>query len=48
MLIMPIFFGYITLNMKAAVILYWVVSYIFGLIQTAIYPGFARFQKPKA
>lgn len=48
MLIMPIFFGYITLNMKAAVILYWVVSYIFGLVQTAIYPGFARFQKPKA
>lgn len=48
MLIMPVFFGYITLNMKAAVILYWVVSYIFGLVQTAIYPGFARFQKPKA
>ncbi|HLO02750.1 MAG TPA: YidC/Oxa1 family membrane protein insertase [Symbiobacteriaceae bacterium] len=48
MLIMPVFFGYITLNMRAAVILYWVVSYIFGLVQTAIYPGFARFQKPKA
>jgi YidC/Oxa1 family membrane protein insertase len=48
MLIMPIFFGYITLNMKAAVILYWVTSYLFGLIQQAIYPGFARFQKPQA
>jgi YidC/Oxa1 family membrane protein insertase len=48
MLIMPIFFGYITLNMKAGVILYWVTSYLFTLIQTAIYPGFARFQKPKA
>lgn len=46
MLIMPIFFGYITLSMKAGVILYWVTSYLFGLIQTAIYPGFARFQKP--
>lgn len=48
MLIMPVFFGYITLGMKTAVILYWVVSYIFSLVQTAIYPGFARFQKPKA
>jgi YidC/Oxa1 family membrane protein insertase len=47
MLITPLFFGYITLNMKSAVILYWVTSYIFGLIQQAIYPGFPRFQQPQ-
>jgi YidC/Oxa1 family membrane protein insertase len=42
MYLMPLMFGYITFNMKSGVVLYWVVSTIFGIIQQAIYPGFPR------
>lgn len=45
MYFMPLMFGYITFNMKSGVVLYWVVSTIFGLVQQAIYPGFPRFNK---
>jgi YidC/Oxa1 family membrane protein insertase len=44
MYIMPLFFGYITFKMASGVVLYWVVSTLFGLVQQAIYPGFARFK----
>lgn len=42
MWIMPLMFGWITFNMQAGVVLYWVVSNLIGLIQQAIYPGFPR------
>lgn len=44
MYLMPLLFGYITFNMQAGVVLYWVVSTTVGLIQQAIYPGFPRFK----
>jgi YidC/Oxa1 family membrane protein insertase len=40
--LMPVVFGYITFRMPAGVVLYWVVSTVFGLAQQAIYPGFPR------
>lgn len=40
--LMPLLFGYITFTMKSGVVLYWVVSTIFGIAQQAIYPGFPR------
>lgn len=40
--LMPLLFGYITFNMKAGVVIYWVISTIFGIVQQAIYPGFPR------
>lgn len=40
--LMPLLFGYITFNMKAGVVLYWVISTVFGIVQQAIYPGFPR------
>ncbi|HYF92928.1 MAG TPA: YidC/Oxa1 family membrane protein insertase [Symbiobacteriaceae bacterium] len=40
--LMPLIFGYITFTMKAGVVLYWVVSTIFGIVQQAIYPGFPK------
>jgi YidC/Oxa1 family membrane protein insertase len=40
--LMPVVFGYITFKMPAGVVLYWVVSTAFGLVQQAIYPGFPR------
>ncbi|MDB4897304.1 MAG: spoIIIJ [Firmicutes bacterium] len=40
--LMPLVFGYITFRMPAGVVLYWVVSTVFGLAQQAIYPGFPR------
>lgn len=43
--LMPIMFGWIAFTMpKSALVLYWVVSTILGLIQQAIYPGFPRFK----
>lgn len=39
---MPLLFGWITFNMPAGVVLYWVVGTVFGLAQQAIYPGFPR------
>lgn len=42
MWMMPLMFGWITFNMQAGVVLYWVISNLFGLIQQAIYPGFPR------
>lgn len=42
MWMMPIFFGWVTVKMQSGVVLYWVISTIFGLIQQAIYPGFPR------
>lgn len=42
MYLMPVLFGWISFQMQAGVVLYWVVSTIFGLIQQAIYPGFPR------
>lgn len=42
MYLMPVMFGWISYQMAAGVVLYWVVSTIFGLIQQAIYPGFPR------
>lgn len=45
MYLMPILFGWITFQMpQSGVVLYWVISTIFGLAQQAIYPGFPRFQ----
>lgn len=44
MYLMPLMFGYITFNMPAGVVLYWVISTVFGLVQQAIYPGFPRFK----
>ncbi len=47
MWLMPIMFGYITFQMpQSGVVLYWVVSTVFGLVQQGIYPGFARYNKP--
>lgn len=47
MYLMPILFGWITFQMaQSGVVLYWVISTVFGLAQQAIYPGFPRF-KPK-
>ncbi|HWI63827.1 MAG TPA: YidC/Oxa1 family membrane protein insertase [Symbiobacteriaceae bacterium] len=40
--LMPLLFGYITFTMKSGVVLYWVVSTIFGIAQQAVYPGFPR------
>lgn len=40
--LMPLVFGYITFKMPSGVVLYWVVSTVFGLVQQAIYPGFPR------
>ncbi len=42
MYLMPLMFGYITFNMQSGVVLYWVVSTLFGIVQQAIYPGFPR------
>jgi YidC/Oxa1 family membrane protein insertase len=36
----PFFFIWISWNFAAGLALYWVVSTIFGIIQTGIYPGF--------
>ena len=48
MYMMPILFGYISYTMpQSGVVLYWVVSTLFGLAQQAVYPGFPRF-KPAA
>lgn len=45
MYLMPVLFGYITFQMpQSGVVLYWVVSTLFGLAQQAIYPGFPRFK----
>lgn len=44
MYMMPLMFGFITYKMKAGIVLYWVVSTIFGLAQQAVYPGFPRFK----
>lgn len=44
MYMMPVLFGWISWQMQAGVVLYWVVSTIFGMIQQAIYPGFPRFK----
>ncbi|MFZ5816201.1 MAG: YidC/Oxa1 family membrane protein insertase [Bacillota bacterium] len=41
--LLPIMFGWIAFTMpQSGIILYWVVSTVFGLIQQAIYPGFPR------
>jgi YidC/Oxa1 family membrane protein insertase len=40
--LMPLVFGVMTFNMNSGIVLYWVVSTIFGIVQQAIYPGFAR------
>lgn len=39
---MPLVFGWITFKMGAGVVLYWVVSTAFGIVQQAIYPGFPK------
>jgi YidC/Oxa1 family membrane protein insertase len=44
MYMMPLLFGWFTFKMPAGVVLYWVISTVFGLIQQAIYPGFPRFK----
>ncbi len=42
---MPLLFGWIAFTMPTSgIVLYWVVSTIFGLVQQAIYPGFPRFK----
>lgn len=42
---MPIMFGFIAFTMPTSgIVLYWVVSTLFGLVQQAIYPGFPRLQ----
>lgn len=42
---MPLLFGWISFTMpQSGVVLYWVVSTLFGLVQQAIYPGFPRFK----
>jgi YidC/Oxa1 family membrane protein insertase len=42
---MPLLFGYISFQMpQSGVVLYWVISTVFGLIQQSIYPGFPRFK----
>lgn len=45
MWMMPLLFGWFTFKMQAGVVLYWVVSTIFGLAQQGIYPGFPRLQR---
>lgn len=41
--LMPIMFGWIAFTMPTSgIVLYWVVSTVFGLVQQAIYPGFPR------
>jgi len=41
--LMPIMFGWIAFTMpQSGLVLYWVVSTLFGLVQQAIYPGFPR------
>jgi len=42
MYMLPLVFGFMTFNMPSGVVLYWVVSTLFGLAQQAIYPGFPR------
>lgn len=42
MYMMPVLFGWISWQMQSGVVLYWVVSTLFGLAQQAIYPGFPR------
>ncbi|HYF80331.1 MAG TPA: YidC/Oxa1 family membrane protein insertase [Symbiobacteriaceae bacterium] len=42
---MPLVFGFITFNMKSGIVLYWVVSTIFGIVQQAIYPGFPKLKR---
>ncbi|MGE5675760.1 MAG: YidC/Oxa1 family membrane protein insertase [Mycobacterium leprae] len=42
MYMMPILFGWMSWSMAGGVVLYWVVSTIFGIVQQAIYPGFPR------
>ncbi len=42
MFLMPLFIGWISFNMPAGIVLYWVISTVFGLVQQAIYPGFPR------
>lgn len=45
MYLMPIMFGWITFQMpRSGVVLYWVISTVFGLVQQGIYPGFVRFK----
>jgi YidC/Oxa1 family membrane protein insertase len=39
---MPLLFGWFTFKMPAGVVVYWVISTVFGLVQQAIYPGFPR------
>lgn len=40
---MPLMFGWIAFSMpQSGILLYWVVSTVFGLVQQAIYPGFPR------
>ena len=39
MMIMPIFFGYITLQVPAGLTLYWVVSNIFSVVQQYFITG---------
>lgn len=42
---MPLLFGWVSFQMpQSGVVLYWVVSTVFGLIQQSIYPGFPRFK----
>jgi len=42
---MPVLFGWVSFQMpQSGVVLYWVVSTVFGLIQQSIYPGFPRFK----
>ena len=44
MYMLPLVFGFMTFKMPSGVVLYWVVSTIFGLVQQSIYPGFPRFK----
>lgn len=49
MYMMPVLFGFFTFQMpQSGVVLYWVVSTVFGLAQQAVYPGFPRFQNVQA
>lgn len=46
---LPLLFGVFTFQMpQSGVVLYWVVSTLFGLAQQAIYPGFPRMKAAKA
>lgn len=43
--LMPVMLGFIAFQMPTSgIVLYWVVSTVFGLVQQAIYPGFPRLQ----